>query len=159
MEEEQTMPRISTLTFTKPHDMVVEAFKGMVKDPSITVTQDGDIATTYIEGEYSTFVLEDMDMWGGYLRFEIRDNRVMGEDDREARAILSEQMPGFGAVLFSPTIALVFRRVEVTTRTKTITEQMKDGKVSNHTESEWQESTEYEWENITREFGQKVPPR
>lgn len=153
------MPRISTLTFTKDHEAVVEAFKGMVKDPTIVISQEEGLTITNIEGEFSTFVLEDMDTWGGYLRFEIRDNRIASEDDREARAVLSEHMPGFGAVLFSPTVALVYRRVEVATRTKTITEKVKDGKVSEHNESEWISTTGYEWENITREFGQKVPPR
>lgn len=153
------MPRISTLTFTKDHEAVVEAFKGMVKEPSVVVLQEEGVTITTIEGEFSTFILEDMDTWGGYFRFEIRDNRVTNEDDREARAILSSQMPGYGAVLFSPTIATVYKRVEVTTRTKTITEKVKDGRVSERSESEWVSTTEYEWENITREFGQKVPPR
>lgn len=150
------MPRITTLTFTKDHEAVVEAFKGMVKDPSVVVTQDEDVTTTYVEGEFSTFVLEDMDMWGGYFRFEIRDNRISGETDREARAMLSEQMPGFGQTLFSPTIALVFKRIEVVTRTKTITERTRNRQMASRHESEWQTETVYEWENITREFGQKV---
>lgn len=147
--------RISTLTFTRCYEEVVEAFKQMVENPIVTVQED---ATT-IEGEFSTFVLEDMDTWGGYLRFEIRNNSVSSDDDREARAILSEQMPGFGATLFSPTIALIHRRVEVTTRTKTLTEKVVDGKVTERQESEWMSTTEYEWQDVTREFGQKALPR
>lgn len=153
------MPRIATLTFTKDHDTVVEAFKDMVKDPSITESEEQGARVTTIEGEYSTFVLEDMDMWSGYLRFEIKDNAVQSEGDREARALFSQAMPGYGAVLFSPTIAFVYRRVQVETRTKTITEKRKNGDVVETTESDWTSETTEEWEEITREFGQKVAPR
>lgn len=153
------MPRITTITFTKGYQEVVEAFTSMVKNPVVTERIEGEQTIVDVEGDYTTFVLADMDLWGGHLKFEIRDNRIISEGDREARTLFSEQMPGSGAVMFAPTIALVYRRREVTTRTRTVTEKVVASQVIERQESEWEITTAYEWEEITREWGQKVPPR
>lgn len=153
------MPRITTMTFTKDYQAVVEALTSMLENPVVTERSEGGQTVIDVEGDFTTFVLQDMDTWGGHLKFEIRDNRIAGEDDREARAMLSEQMPGWGAVMFAPTVALVYRRVQVETRTKTVTERVVAGQVTDRQESEWEKTTGYEWEEITREWGQKVPPR
>jgi hypothetical protein len=67
-----------------------------VKDAIITEREESGRPVTDIEGDFEHFVLEDMDMWGGHFKFEIKNNRIDGSDDRESRAIISEGMPGFG---------------------------------------------------------------
>lgn len=154
------MPRISTLTFTKDYQTVAEAFKDMLKNPVVTEREEeigaGKPAKVIeIEGDFEHFVLEDMDMWGGRLKVEIKDFRIQDEVDREMRSMLAQGMPGYGSVLFSPTIAFVFKRVTTTICTTTITEKIRDGQVIDRKEEVQSEEIE-EWEEITREFGQKV---
>jgi hypothetical protein len=146
------------MTFTREYQAVVEAFTSLVKNPVVTERTEGDRAVVEVEGDFETLVIQDMEIWGGHIKFEIRDNRIADQNDRESRAYLSEQMPGFGAVMFAPTIALVYRRIQVETRTQTITEKRVAGTVLERKESEWESVTADEWEEITREWGQKVPP-
>jgi hypothetical protein len=61
-------------------------------------------------------------------------------------------------MLFVPTIAHVYKRVETVTRTKTITERLEDGVVVSTEESEQTSEPMYTWKEITREFGSKVRP-
>lgn len=152
------MPRITTLTFTKSFDLVVDALAGMVKDPVITESEENGHRVTLVEGAFSHFVLEDMENWECYLRFEIKENDIQDESDRDARAFLSTAMPGFGAVLFSPVVAFVYRRVQIETRTKTVTERRKDGELVETKETDWTSEIGEEWEEITREFSRKVTP-
>jgi hypothetical protein len=150
------MPRVAILRFTKDYATVVEAFKTMVKDAIITEREESGRPVTDIEGDFEHFVLEDMDMWKTCLKIEIKNNRIDGSDDRESRAIISEAMPGFGEVMFSPTIAFVYKRVETITKTTTIVEKLVDGEVKERNEQTIESETVFEWEDITREFAKKV---
>lgn len=154
------MPRVSILRFTEDYQMVAEAFKDMVKNAVVTEREEefGEAKRSVIEieGDFEHFILEDMDLWSVYLKFEIKDNRIEDADDREARAILSEGMPDFGEVLFSPTITFVFKRVEYKLVTSTVIERVEDdSRVVLNRETQESEP-QFEWVDITREFGQKV---
>jgi len=154
------MPRITVLSFTKDYETVADAFAGMVKNAVITRRTDDDRNFIDVEGDFSHFVLDDLDMWEGHLKFEIQDNRLQGEDDREARIFLLSAEPRMAETLFSPTIAHVYRRTEYRTRTTTIVERL-EGERATMTEREVDKRVEmsdpqYEWVEITREFGQKV---
>lgn len=150
------MPRVAILRFPKEYTEVVEAFKALVKDAIVTEREEHGHAVVDIEGHFEQFVLEDMDMWGGYLKFEIQDNRVRDGDDTEARAIIVRGIPELGSSLFSPTIGHVYRRMAVVTRITTITEKILDEVVLSRDEQTVTSEPAYEWEEITREFAQKV---
>ena len=151
------MARITTITFTKDYRAVVEDVASMLKNPVITERTEGNHAVVDVEGDFETFVISDMDMWGGHFKFEICDNHILDEDDRQSRALLSEYQPGMGAVLFAPTIALVYRRRLIETRTQTVTEKYRDDQIISRNKSEWEIHRADEWEEITQEWGQKVP--
>jgi hypothetical protein len=147
------------LEFTKPHDDVVAAFKKMITNPIVTQREENGATVTDIEGNFSHFVMEDLETWQAYIKVEITDNQIRDENDREARSILAAADPGgFGRMLFVPTIAHVYKRVETVTRTKTITERLEDGVVVSTEESEQTSEPMYTWKEITREFGSKVRP-
>jgi hypothetical protein len=147
------------LEFTKPHDDVVAAFKKMITNPIVTEREENGATVTDIEGNFSHFVMEDLETWQAYIKIEITDNRIKDDNDREARSILAAADPGgFGRMLFVPTIAHVYKRVETVTHTKTITERREDGVVVSTEESEETTQPEYTWKEITREFGSKVRP-
>ncbi len=150
------MPRITVLRFTKDHETVVEAFKDMIQDAIITNRKENGHAVTEIEGDFEHFVLEDLDIWHVYLRIEIKDNHINGEDDREARAIISAGMPEMSGVMFSPTVAFVYKRVETVTKTTTIVEKLVDGEVKERDEQTVTSEPVHEWVDITREFAKKV---
>src|SRR5258708_3291831 len=87
----------------------------------------------------------------------IKDNRITSEDDREARSIISESIPGYGAVMFSPTIAFVYRRVTYKIITTTLVERFEGNEIPKVLSREALESEpQYEWKDITKEFGRKV---
>ena len=155
------MPRVSMLRFSKDYKTVAEAFKEMVKNPTVTEREEdfGDAkrAVIEIEGDFEQFVLEDLDMWNIHLKFEIKDNHIEDAGDREARSILSESMPDYGAALFSPTIAFVYKSVTHKTVTSTIVERVGDDDSRVVMSRDTQETEdEIEWVDITREFSQKV---
>ena len=154
------MPRVSIMRFTKDYQIVADAFIGMVKDAAVTHREEDGRAVIEIEGEFQHFVLEDMDTWGGHFKFEIKDNRIQDASDREARAILSEGMPGFGEVLFSPTIAFVYQRTQYWIVTSMTIERVDTGDVRVLiSRTEEKSEPQVEWKDITREFGQKIHPK
>lgn len=155
------MPRVQTLLFTKDYKAVADGLATMLTNVTTTHREEDGRDMIDLEGDFSHFILEDMEMWELHLKFEVKDNRVGDEDDREVRAILASGMPGFGSVLFSPTIAFVYRPVRTKTVTTTIVEQVRENErletsvteVSREVQgSEWVT----EWEDITGEFGRKV---
>lgn len=150
------MPRLIVLRMTKDIETVADAFQTMIKEPVITEREEQGRKVIDIEGEFSHFVLEDMGMWEAYIKITIKDNRIEDASDREARALISQGMPGMGEVLFSPTVAWVYKRVEIVTRTKTVTEKLVEGEVTERKETEWEETPGVEWVDITKEFGRKV---
>lgn len=150
------MPRLIVLRFTKDIDEVAEAFKPMLKEPIITEREEQGRKVIDLEGEFEHFVMEDLEMWRASIKITMKDNRIEDEDDRDSRAILSQGQPGMGEVLFSPTLAWVYKQVKVITRTKTVTEKLVDGEVTEHKESEWIELPDLEWVDITKEFSRKV---
>ncbi len=150
------MPRLIVLRFTKDIETVADAFIPMVKEPIVTRREEQGRAVIDIEGDFSHFVMEDLDMWEAHIKITIKDNRIEDAGDREARALISQGMPGIGEIMFSPTVAWVYKRVEVVTRTRTVSEKLIDGKVTEHNESEWEAVSSSEWGDITREFSQKV---
>lgn len=151
--------RITNLTFTKDYQEVAEALAGMVTNPVITERKDEHECTIVeVEGDFEQFVLQDMETWAAHLKFEIRDNRILGESDRQARALLAESLPGFGGTLFARSVAWVYRRIQVETRVQTITEKCVDGRVIERKESDWEAVTTYEWEDITLAWSEKMLP-
>ena len=154
------MPRVAIMRFTKDYQEVALAFESMVKDAVITNREEDGRTVIEIEGDFEHFVLEDMETWGGHFKFEIKDNRIRDAGDREARAIVSEGMPGFGEVLFSPTIAFVYRRIGYKIWTSTVVERIDDDGTRVVLSREGNEGEQqYEWQDITRDFGQKVKIR
>lgn len=151
------MPRIAMLRFTKDYETVADALAGMVKNATVTKRTENERSVIDVEGDFEHFVLEDMDTWGGYLKFEVMDNALQGDNDREARSILASAEPAWSAVLFSPTTAKVYRRTSYTLRTTTVLERIENDQVVKQIEKQTEESDlQYEWVDITREFGQKV---
>jgi hypothetical protein len=64
------------------------------------------------------------------------------------------------STLFSPTIAKVYRRIEVAHRTTTITERLVDGvAVSSRDEKVEMGEACYEWEDVTLKFGKIMDER
>src|SRR5450755_202920 len=147
------MPRVSILRFTKDYETVADGLATFLKEPATTQREEVGKQVIEIEGNFEHFVLADMDMWRGHIKFEVKDNRIEGDDDRETRAILAEGIPGFGEVLFSPTVAFVHKRVETRTRTTTITEHLQDGEVVDKQEATSESDSVYGWVDITREIG------
>ena len=150
------MPRVSILRFTKDYQTVADALVGMVKNAVMTEREEDGHPVIDIEGDFSHFVLEDMDLWETHLKFTIKDNKVEDADDREARAILAQGNPGFGDVLFSPTIAWVYQRIGYTLVTSTIVERVEDSKRTVISSNAQETDRQYEWKDITKEFSRKV---
>lgn len=145
--------RISVLRFTTDHQMVAEAFKELLKNHTVTEhTEDGK-AVIEIEGDYSQFVLEDMEVWENHIKIEIKDNRIECDTDKTARSIIAEGEPGLAEILFSPTIAFVYKRIETKTRTTTITETLEDGVEMSRYKETKESDPVYTWKDITRDFG------
>lgn len=152
------MPRITILRFTKDYETVADALTTMVKDAQVTRDTENERAIINIEGQFEHFVMEDLDMWGGYLKFKIIDNAIQDDTDREVRSILASAEPGMSEMMFSPTIAYVYKRVSYIIRTTTIVERIEDGSAKKLDEQCHTEESEpqYDWVDITREFGQKI---
>ncbi len=150
------MARLTILEFTKGYQEVVEAFKTMIDNPTITEREEKGTVITDVEGDFSHLVLEEMGVWQAHIKVEIRDNQIKDDADREARSVFAVADPVFGRVLFSPTIAYVYKRVEAKVRTRTIIEQIEDGVVVESGETEQVTKPAFIWKDITREFGRKV---
>jgi len=150
------MARLTVLRFTKDYETVADAMSGMVKEAKVTRREEHERVFIDVEGQFSHFVLEDMEVWEPYLKFEIQDNAIKDQEDRAARSILASAEPSLSSVLFSPTIAQVYRRVEHIIRTTTITERIEGGKSVKRDEQTSDSDPQYDWVEVTREFGQKV---
>lgn len=90
--------------------------------------QEGTTNSIEVIGEWQAFDPDELDMWGGRLKFVFRDNEPTSEQDRDTRQALAQQTPPLAAFLMSKTLLTVYI----------------------------QEEGPEHWRDVTREFALKV---
>jgi hypothetical protein len=155
------MPRITNLTFTKDYETVADGLASMLENAAIAPPREyAGRALIEVEGDFGpVLVLEDMDAWEGHIKFEVQDNQAVSEEEMQAKGSLATALPELAHTLYSPTIAKVYRRIEVVTRITTITERLVDGITKNRDEIVETSEVQYEWEDVTLKFGKIMDER
>ncbi len=128
---------------------------GVMTEKEEDILGTGDM-TPCIEviGDFEALDLNDMDVWGGHLKFSIRDMEAKDEEEIQARGWIAMQSPELATLFTAKAAMLVYKQVTIITRTTTIVEQMVDGIVQDR-QQDVQERESEEWQDITREFGKR----
>lgn len=139
-----------TVLLDKPYSEAADGLEKFVKNATReerTVDLGGEDNTTQeivIEGDFEKFVLHLMDMWGGHLRFVIRDTEAKDEEAIQARGTVAMYAPELAHMMTAKAQMRVYRRQTVTIET---IRRMGRRELSR------EEREEEEWTEITEEFG------
>lgn len=117
--------------------------------------EDMDQRVIDITGNFEVLDLEEMDMWGGNLRFELRDVSAQDEEQAAARGQIAMHAPELAVLMTSPTQMRVYRETLVKTTTKTTVEKWSNGRRISYRAGEPETVEATEWEEITADFARK----
>ncbi len=112
------------------------------EERSVEFASDLTVQEIVIEGDFERFILSRMDMWGGHLRFVIRDTEAT-DDDIAWRGEMAMHVPQLAHLMTAKAQMRIYRQQKVTIRTI---------KIINGREVSREDIEQEEWTEVTEEF-------
>lgn len=112
-----------TIPLTKTYRDAAESMLRLLKNGTQHERQEGEATIIEVIGEWQAFDPDELEMWGGLLKFVFKDNEATSEEDQEARRVLAQQAPRLAAFVTSKTLLTIFKREEGTERWRDVTRE------------------------------------
>lgn len=149
---------MSGIPCTKPYREASDAFQKLLKNVERREIQEVEqhltIDAIELIGDFERFDLDDMDTWGGRMRFIFRDMEAKTEEEQATRGELAMQVPELAALFTAKTILLAYKEERVTVCTTIIVETIRGGRCVDRKEDVQSEETT-EWVDVSREFARR----